>query len=146
MEEIVGEISDEFDQDDIFYKKLDNKNYIFDGKIALVDFYKILEIDGEKFVRKTWKHSGEAAALSSPSGTGSLLARARARSKFRGSRPRTSFSNAASSCAARVWAQRCRTPAILGAFGAGAARCWSIAFSSAASPAAGAHPSDGAAA
>jgi len=49
LEEIVGEISDEFDQDDIFYKKIDNKNYIFDGKIALVDFYKILEIDGEKF-------------------------------------------------------------------------------------------------
>ena len=41
LEEIVGEINDEFDVDDNVYSKLDDKNYIFDGKISLNDFLKI---------------------------------------------------------------------------------------------------------
>jgi CBS domain containing-hemolysin-like protein len=49
IEEIVGEITDEFDDEDIFYSKLDPNNYIFEGKTPLVDLYKILEIDGENF-------------------------------------------------------------------------------------------------
>jgi len=44
LEEIVGEISDEADEDDIIYKKIDNKTFIFDGKILLNDFYKITDI------------------------------------------------------------------------------------------------------
>ena len=49
LEEIVGEITDEFDEEDINYKKLDELNYIFDGKTTLIDIYKLLEIDGEIF-------------------------------------------------------------------------------------------------
>ena len=49
IEEIVGDISDEFDDDDSVYSKLDENNYVFEGKIALKDFYKILKIDEEMF-------------------------------------------------------------------------------------------------
>lgn len=49
LEEIVGEITDEFDQEDVSFKKLDRNNYIFDGKLPLIDFYKILNIEGEIF-------------------------------------------------------------------------------------------------
>lgn len=45
IEEIVGEINDEFDDDDVAYNKLDNNTYIFEGKTSLNDFCKILEID-----------------------------------------------------------------------------------------------------
>lgn len=49
IEEIVGEISDEFDEDDIVYSKLDDNNYVFEGKTALIDLYRILDIDGDIF-------------------------------------------------------------------------------------------------
>ena len=49
IEEIVGEITDEYDDESIFYSKLDKSNYIFEGKTPLVDLYKILDIDGENF-------------------------------------------------------------------------------------------------
>ncbi|MFL2585209.1 MAG: gliding motility-associated protein GldE [Parvicellaceae bacterium] len=49
LEEIVGEITDEFDEQDITFKKIDECNYMFDGKSALIDIYKILEIDGDNF-------------------------------------------------------------------------------------------------
>jgi putative hemolysin len=51
IEEIVGEISDEHDEpsDDFEYSKLDDYNFIFEGKTSLNDFYKILEIDDELF-------------------------------------------------------------------------------------------------
>ncbi len=49
LEEIVGDISDEFDQEDISFKKENDNTYIFDGKIALIDFYKVLDINGEIF-------------------------------------------------------------------------------------------------
>ena len=47
LEEIVGEINDEFDVDDNIYSKLDANNFIFEGKISLIDFLKIVkgEID-----------------------------------------------------------------------------------------------------
>ena len=46
IEEIVGDINDEFDDDsDLTYSKLDNNNYLFEGKTNLKDFYKILEIE-----------------------------------------------------------------------------------------------------
>ena len=47
LEEIVGEISDEFDDEDITYSKLDDNNYVFDGKTALNDVFKIINIDAE---------------------------------------------------------------------------------------------------
>ena len=49
IEEIVGDISDEFDQEDIIYSKIDENTYIFDGKTSLNDFYRILNIDGDLF-------------------------------------------------------------------------------------------------
>lgn len=45
IEEIVGDISDEFDDEDLLYSKIDANNYIFEGKTNLKDFYKILEIE-----------------------------------------------------------------------------------------------------
>ena len=52
LEEIVGDITDEFDEEDINYKKLDELNYIFDGKTSLIDVYKLLDIDGEIFEKE----------------------------------------------------------------------------------------------
>ncbi|MFW5705652.1 MAG: gliding motility-associated protein GldE [Bacteroidota bacterium] len=51
IEEIVGDISDEFDteEDEISYKKLDDSNYLFEGKTLLNDLCKILEIDDRVF-------------------------------------------------------------------------------------------------
>ena len=49
LEEIVGEITDEFDEHDVTFKKIDEFNYMFDGKSSLIDIYKILEIDGDNF-------------------------------------------------------------------------------------------------
>jgi|TARA_B110000967_G_scaffold48766_1_gene49517 putative hemolysin len=49
IEEIVGDISDEFDDDDLIYSKLDEYNFVFEGKTALNDFYKIVNINGEEF-------------------------------------------------------------------------------------------------
>jgi len=59
IEEIVGDISDEFDDDDLIYSKLDASNYVFEGKIALKDFYKVLKIDEEIFEAQ----KGEAETL-----------------------------------------------------------------------------------
>ena len=49
LEEIVGEINDEFDDDDNNYSKLDDNNFIFEGKILLIDFLKIVGFEGDYF-------------------------------------------------------------------------------------------------
>jgi len=49
IEEIVGDISDEFDDDNLSFSKLDNNNYIFEGKTPMKDFYKVLNIDSSIF-------------------------------------------------------------------------------------------------
>ncbi|RMG76257.1 MAG: gliding motility-associated protein GldE [Bacteroidetes bacterium] len=49
LEEIVGDISDEFDDEDVIYSKLDDYTYVFDGKTQLSDFYRILEVDEKVF-------------------------------------------------------------------------------------------------
>ena len=49
IEEIVGEISDEFDDDELVYSKLDDRNYVFEAKIHLTDFSKVLGIPVERF-------------------------------------------------------------------------------------------------
>ena len=49
IEEIVGDISDEFDDDSLLFSKLDNFNYVFEGKTSMKDFYKILNIDSTLF-------------------------------------------------------------------------------------------------
>lgn len=47
IEEIVGDISSEFDDEDLVYSKLDQNNYVFDGKTTLKDFYKIVKLQNE---------------------------------------------------------------------------------------------------
>lgn len=47
IEEIVGDISDEFDDEDLIYSKLDDFNYVFEGKTALKDFYRVVKIEDE---------------------------------------------------------------------------------------------------
>nr|WP_315145392.1 gliding motility-associated protein GldE [uncultured Flavobacterium sp.] len=59
IEEIVGDISDEFDGDNSNYSKIDDKNYLFEGKTNLKDFYRVIEVDEELFEEK----KGEAETL-----------------------------------------------------------------------------------
>ena len=49
IEEIVGEINDEFDEPDSSFEKLDDHTYMFDGRTSLSDFYKIASLDSEDF-------------------------------------------------------------------------------------------------
>lgn len=59
IEEIVGDISDEFDDDKINYSQIDSKNFLFEGKINLKDFYRIVPVDDELFEA----NKGEAETL-----------------------------------------------------------------------------------
>lgn len=49
LEEIVGEINDEFDEEEKTYSKLNYNTYVFEGKTLLSDFCKILAIDDDEF-------------------------------------------------------------------------------------------------
>jgi len=53
LEEIVGDISDEYDNEEILFEKLDNHTFIFEAKILLNDFFKIAEIEEDDFVKVT---------------------------------------------------------------------------------------------
>ena len=59
IEEIVGDISDEFDGNNVNYSKIDDKNYLFEGKINLKDFYRVIDVDEDLFEIK----KGEAETL-----------------------------------------------------------------------------------
>ena len=59
IEEIVGDISDEFDDDEINFTQIDDKNYLFEGKINLKDFYRIIDVDEDLFEN----NKGEAETL-----------------------------------------------------------------------------------
>lgn len=60
IEEIVGDISDEFDDEDIEYSKIDAKNYVFEAKVSLKDFYRITDLQIEEEFEKA---KGEAETL-----------------------------------------------------------------------------------
>lgn len=60
IEEIVGDISDEFDDDDVVYTKIDEQNYLFEGKTTLKDFYRIASIEDDAVFED---HKGEAETL-----------------------------------------------------------------------------------
>jgi putative hemolysin len=45
IEEIVGEISDEFDDEDLVFSKLDDTTFVFEGKTPLKDFYKVIKLE-----------------------------------------------------------------------------------------------------
>lgn len=49
LEEIVGEINDEFDEDETMYSKLNYNTYLFEGKTLLSDFCRILQIDADEY-------------------------------------------------------------------------------------------------
>lgn len=49
LEEIVGEINDEYDEEEKTYSKLNYNTYIFEGKTLLSDFTKILNVDDDEF-------------------------------------------------------------------------------------------------
>jgi CBS domain containing-hemolysin-like protein len=49
LEEIVGEISDEGDEEKPLFRKIDEKTFIFEGKILLNDFYKVFDIEEDIF-------------------------------------------------------------------------------------------------
>ncbi|MGC3978658.1 MAG: gliding motility-associated protein GldE [Paludibacteraceae bacterium] len=53
MEEIVGDINDEYDEEETLYNKVDNQNFVFEAKILLNDFYKVTDIEEEDFVKVT---------------------------------------------------------------------------------------------
>ena len=60
IEEIVGDISDEFDDEDVNYSKIDDKNFVFEGKTNLKDFYKIIGLqDSSEFEA----HKGESETI-----------------------------------------------------------------------------------
>lgn len=49
LEEIVGEINDEYDEEEKVYSKLNYNTYLFEGKVLLTDFCKILNVDDSEF-------------------------------------------------------------------------------------------------
>ena len=49
LEEIVGEINDEYDEDEKSYVRINSNTFVFEGKTLLSDFYKILKLDDEIF-------------------------------------------------------------------------------------------------
>jgi gliding motility-associated protein GldE len=49
LEEVVGEITDESDEAEQLYRRIDSRTIVFDGKTQLNDFYKITEVDDELF-------------------------------------------------------------------------------------------------
>ena len=60
IEEIVGEINDEFDVDELQYSKLDENNFVFEGKTSLKDFYRIINLEDENIFEK---EKGESDTL-----------------------------------------------------------------------------------
>ena len=53
IEEIVGEISDEYDEEEVLYTKIDDHTFIFEAKMQLNDFFKIEEISESDFTKVT---------------------------------------------------------------------------------------------
>jgi len=60
IEEIVGDISDEFDDDELIYSKLDDFTFVFDAKINLKDFYKVIDLEQEEIFEKA---KGESESI-----------------------------------------------------------------------------------
>ena len=60
IEEIVGEISDEFDDDDLIFTKIDDTTFVFEGKTALKDVYRVIRLDDPEIFEQT---RGDAETL-----------------------------------------------------------------------------------
>ena len=63
IEEIVGEINDEFDDEEIIYSKIDAKTYIFEGKTNLKDLYQVLKLEDENEIEKYRKDADTLAGF-----------------------------------------------------------------------------------
>jgi len=61
IEEIVGDISDEFDDEELHYSKLDEYNYVFEGKTALKDFYRVVGLEEVEALFE--QHKGESETI-----------------------------------------------------------------------------------
>ncbi|WP_404811798.1 gliding motility-associated protein GldE [Capnocytophaga canimorsus] len=61
IEEIVGDISDEFDDEDVIYSQIDKDTFVFEGKTALKDFYRILQLEEDENLFED--HRGDAETL-----------------------------------------------------------------------------------
>lgn len=59
LEEILGDISDEFDDDEVIYSKIDDQTYVFEGRTKLNDFYKITKVSERDFEER----KGDAETL-----------------------------------------------------------------------------------
>ncbi|HMC97996.1 MAG TPA: transporter associated domain-containing protein, partial [Flavobacteriales bacterium] len=59
IEEIVGDITDEYDDDDLIYSKLDDHTWVFEGRAPLTDLYRVLGVDGQLFE----EHKGDSGTL-----------------------------------------------------------------------------------
>ncbi len=53
LEEIVGDINDEYDEEEVTYKRLPDDTYIFDGKTLLTDFFRITDVNEEDYAEMT---------------------------------------------------------------------------------------------
>ena len=60
IEEIVGDISDEFDDEDLIFSKLDEHHYVFEGKTPLKNFYKVIKLEDPVYFEEK---KGEAETL-----------------------------------------------------------------------------------
>ena len=60
IEEIVGDISDEFDEDELEFSKIDSKNFVINAKVSLKDFYQIIDLEDFEAFEKA---KGEAETL-----------------------------------------------------------------------------------
>ena len=49
IEEIVGEITDEYDKTELPFRKLDDNTFVFEAKTSIIDFCKTLDLDDEEF-------------------------------------------------------------------------------------------------
>lgn len=60
IEEIVGDINDEFDDEDLSYSKIDDNNYVFEGKTSIKDFCRVLDDEDEEIFER---EKGESETL-----------------------------------------------------------------------------------
>ena len=60
IEEIVGDISDEFDDEDLIFSKIDAFNYVFDGKTTLKEFYRVVNLEEDEIFEE---NKGESETI-----------------------------------------------------------------------------------
>ena len=64
IEEIVGDISDEFDDEDLTYSKIDENTYVFEGKTSIKDFCRVLDDEDEEIFEEEKEVAFESLEIS----------------------------------------------------------------------------------